>query len=83
MSIGEPTERIIEQGKALVRAIGALDTIEPTGPIEEVLVWLLTTAYRRRLRGIVEAAPAWVAEEILSSSEGVGGRRPAVWISEN
>ena len=83
MNIGERTERIIEQGQALVRAIEALDTIDPTGPVEEVLVWLLTKAYRRRLRGIVEAAPAWVAEEILSASEGVGGHRPAVWLSEN
>jgi hypothetical protein len=80
---GGRTERILEQGKALVRAIEALDTIEPTGPIEEVLVWILARMYKRRLRGIVGSAPAWVAEEILSASEGVGRRRPAQWISRN
>jgi len=26
-------------------------------------------AYKRRLRGIVAAAPAWVSEEMLSTSE--------------
>jgi hypothetical protein len=31
------TDRIIEQGKALVRAIGALGTIEPSGPFEHAL----------------------------------------------
>lgn len=35
------TEEILEQGKALVRAIEALDTIEPTGPIEGVQAWFL------------------------------------------
>lgn len=81
--VGEHTERILEQGKALVRAIEALDTIEPTGPIEEVLAWILARAYRRRLRGIVSAAPAWVAEEILSASEGIEDRRPVEWISRS
>jgi len=32
------TERILEQGKALARPIEALETIEPTGPIERVHV---------------------------------------------
>jgi hypothetical protein len=77
------TERILEQGQALVRAIEALETIEPTGPIERVQVWFLLQAYRRRLRAIVGAAPAWLAEEILSASQRVGSDRPAVWMSEN
>ena len=79
----DPTNRILEQGKALVRAIEALETIEPTGPIERVQVWFLLQVYRRRLRAIVEAAPAWLAEEILSASQRVGSDRPAVWMSEN
>jgi hypothetical protein len=62
-------DRIIEQGKALVRAIEALGTIEPNGPIERAIAGLLLAAYKRRLRGIVKAAPAWVAEEIPSASE--------------
>lgn len=32
-----PTEKILEQGKAVVRAIESLDTIEPSGPIEQVM----------------------------------------------
>ncbi len=28
------TERILEQGKALVRAIEALETIKPSGPLQ-------------------------------------------------
>ena len=83
MNTDKPTEHIMEQGKTLVRAIEALDTIEPTGPIEEVLVWILARVYKRRLRGIVGAVPAWVAEEILSASEGIGERRPVEWISRS
>jgi hypothetical protein len=40
------TDRIIQQGQALVRAIETLETIEPTGPIERVQVWFLLHAYR-------------------------------------
>ncbi len=79
----ELTERIIEQGRALVRAIEALSTIEPSGPIESALAGLLQAAYKRRLRAIVEAAPAWVIEEILSASERIGDQRAALWISKN
>ena len=79
----DPTERILQQGKALVRAIEALDTIDPTGPLEQVMVWFLLKAYRRRLRAIVGAAPTWVSEEILSASQRIGEDRPAVWLSEN
>jgi hypothetical protein len=77
------TERILQQGKALVGAIEALDTIEPTGPIERVQAWFLIKAYKRRLRAIVAAAPEWVAEEILSASQHIDERRPAVWLSDN
>jgi hypothetical protein len=77
------TDRIIEQGKALVRAIEALETIEPTGPIERVQAWFLLQAYRRRLRAIVEAAPDWVVEEIVSASQHIEEGRPAVWLSKN
>jgi hypothetical protein len=63
------TDHLMSQGRALVRAIEALGTIEPTGPFGWALARLLMAAYKRRLRGIVEAAPAWVSEEILSASE--------------
>ena len=77
------TDRVLEQGKALVRAIEALETIEPTGPIESAMVWLLLQAYRRRLRGIVELAPEWVTEEILSASQHIDEGRAAIWLSKN
>jgi hypothetical protein len=77
------TDRIIEQGCALVRAIEALDTIEPTGPIEQFLVWFLQSAYKHRLRAIVKTAPSWVTEEILRASERMGGDRAVSWISRN
>jgi hypothetical protein len=63
------TDRIISQGRALVRAIEALGTIEPTGPFERALARLLMAAYKRRLRAIVKVTPAWVSEEMLSTSE--------------
>jgi hypothetical protein len=32
---------------------------------------------------IVEAAPAWVGEEILSASKRIGDDRAVLWMSEN
>ena len=75
--------RIIAQGKALVRAIEALGTIEPSGPFERAIARLLQAAYKRRLRAIVENAPSWASEEILSASEHIGDDRAVVWMSEN
>jgi hypothetical protein len=77
------TERILQQGQALARAIEALEVIEPTGALERSQVRLLLQAYRRRLRGIIEVVPDWLAEEILSASQAIGSDRPAVWMSEN
>jgi hypothetical protein len=67
---------------ALIRAIEALGTIKPTGPFERALACLLIAAYRRRLGAIIEAAPAWVSERILSASERIGDRRAMLWTSE-
>jgi hypothetical protein len=39
--------------------------------------------YKCHLRAIVEAAPAWVSEEILSASERIGDDRAVKWMSEN
>ena len=77
------TKRIIAQGKALVRAIEALGTIEPSGPIERALARLLQAAYKRRLRAIVAVAPSWVTEEILSASERIGDDRAVLWFGRN
>ncbi|MBD3309542.1 hypothetical protein GF348_24395 [candidate division KSB3 bacterium] len=48
------TDRIIRQGRALVRAIESLTTIDP---FERAIAGLLVAAYKRRLRGIVELVP--------------------------
>ena len=83
MTDPELTYHIIAQGQALVRAIEALGTIEPSSPFERAMASLLLAAYKRRLRGIVEVAPPWVAEEILSASEHIGDERAILWMSEN
>jgi hypothetical protein len=61
------TDRIILQDRALVRAIEALGTIEPSGPFERALARLLMAAYKRRLRGIVKVMCAWVTGEVLNN----------------
>jgi hypothetical protein len=63
----ELIDRIILQGRALVRAIEALGTIQPSGPFERALARLPMAAYKRRLRGVVAVARLWVVEEILNS----------------
>ena len=77
------TDRIIAQGKALVRAIEALSTIEPSGWFGRWQARMLQRAYKERLRAIVAGVPEWAAEEILSASEHIPEDRPAVWFSKN
>lgn len=69
MTDPELTNHILTQGRALVRAIEALSTIEPTGPFERALARLLMAAYKRRLRAIVKVVTTWVIAKILSASE--------------
>jgi len=54
-------------------------TIEPSSPFGRTLAHLLLATYKRRLRAIVAAAPAWVSEEILSASERIGDRRAVLY----
>ena len=77
------TNHLVSQGRALVRAIEALGTIEPSGPFERALARLLMAAYKRRLRAIVADVPSWVTEEILSVSENISDQRAVLWMSEN
>jgi len=65
----DPTDRTIAQGRILVWAIEALDTIEPVSPLERAMTELLQAAYKRCLRTIVAEAPSWVSEEILSADQ--------------
>jgi hypothetical protein len=69
--------------QALVRAIEALGTVQPSGPSERALARLLMAASKRRLRAIVKVVPIWVSEEILSASEHIGDDRAVLWMSEN
>jgi hypothetical protein len=68
----ELTNRIITQGRTLVRAVEALGTIDPGGPFERALARLLMVAYRHRLRAIVKVVPTWVSEEILAHRSTLG-----------
>jgi hypothetical protein len=40
------TDRILRQGRALIRAIKALGIVQPTGPFERALARLLMAAYK-------------------------------------
>jgi hypothetical protein len=77
------TQRIIAQGKALVRAIEALGTIEPSGWFERWQARMLQRAYKERLNAIVAGVPEWAAEEILSAGGHIPEDRPAVWFNKN
>jgi hypothetical protein len=83
MTSPEFTDSTIIQGRALVRAIKALGAIEPSDPFERVVAELFQAAYRRRLTEIVEAAPAWVAEEILGASERVADQRVVAGVNKH
>ena len=67
----------------LADGIITLATIRPTGPFGRALACLLMAAYKRRLRAVVAAAPAWVSEEIPSASERIGDDRAVLWTSKN
>ena len=83
MTDPELTDRILRQGRALVRAIGTLGTIPPSDPFKHVLACLLIVAYQRQLRAIAVATPVCVSEEILSVSERTGDDRAVLWLSAN
>ena len=73
---GEPmhsksTNLIISQGRALVRAIEAIDSIAPSGWFERWQARSLRVIYEHRLHEIVKTAPVWIAEEILAAREQV------------
>lgn len=74
-------DRVIRQGRALVRAIEGLSEIEPSGWFERALVRLLLAGYRRRLRGIVDAVPEWAKAKILGAS--AGDESMVLWVDED
>ena len=70
MTNQQPTEHIISQGRALVRAIEALETIEPSAGFERAISRLLVKASRRRLRAIIGTAPG-TGDRVLQASENI------------
>jgi hypothetical protein len=69
------TITIVEQVKALVRAIESLDVIESNSPWERQVAQLLRAAYKRKLQDIAETAPASISEEILSACGDIDDER--------
>jgi hypothetical protein len=62
-------DRIIRQGRALVKAIEGLSEVDPGGLIERLMIRMLLDSYKQRLDAPITALPAWAVEEILSASE--------------
>ena len=62
-------EHVVIQGRALVRAVEAPETTEPSAWFEQTISRLLIAAYRRRLRAIIGAAPIWMGDRLLGASE--------------
>ena len=81
MADPELTDRVIAQRRALVRAIEAMSTIEPSGSIERALTGLLQTATSDgcgQSRGC-----ACLGERGDTASEHIGDRRAVLRMSEN
>ena len=74
---------IVEQVKALVRAIESLDVIEHDSPWERQVATLLRAAYRRKLREIAETAPVSISEEILSACAEIHEEWPGTRLREH
>jgi len=62
------TNRIICQGRALVRAIESLTTIDLSGLFERMIAGLLVAGYKRRLQAVLRTVRDHT-EGILSTSE--------------
>jgi len=77
------TDRVIRQGRALVKAIEGLSEADPGGPIERLMIQMLLDSYKQRLQALVTALPAWAVEKILSASERVGDDRAVLWMGNN
>ena len=83
LKANEIADRIIRQGRALGKAIEGLSEIDPSGPIERLMIRMLLDSYKRRLQALVAALPTWAVGKILSASEHTGDDRVAVWVSRN
>ena len=75
----EGADRVISQGRALVRAIEAPATIEPSDDSERASARLLMRDRKRRLRAVIAADPPRVDEGTLGASEGIPDPRAALF----
>ena len=76
----DPTENIehtVRQGRALVRANEALETIERLTFLERIVIPFLAEWYRRRLAYLAAAVPRDDGARILFASERIRAARPA------
>lgn len=60
-----------------------LSPFEPTNRLERQLARPLLHTENPRLRAIVQAAPTWVTKDMLSASDRIADRRPAMCMSHN
>jgi hypothetical protein len=72
--VPEGADHVIRQGRALSRAIEALEAIEPSGGFERAGARLLVKAYKRRLREIIGNAPTWVGNRIFDATASIRDR---------
>ena len=72
-------DHLITQGRALVRAIQALETIEPSDEAKQAPARQLIAVYRQGLRTIIGAAPTWVGDRILGASDSIADNRGALF----
>ena len=77
--VGEDRRIRENVGRALVRAIAALEAIEASAAFERDIVRLLLAVYRRRLRAIIGTAPAWAGNRIFEAGHGIPDPRAALF----
>ena len=82
MTILDPTDCIIDQGRALVWAIEELQAIESSDPFERILAELFREAYERCLCTIVADAPASTCEAILSARKEIQSGQVPAWLEK-
>gem|GEM_PF-6190533 len=80
MNAPDHTERIIAQGKALVRTIETLGTIEPSDWFERAMAGLLQAAYITASAGD-RGGCAVVGSR--GDTERIGDKRAVLWMSNN
>ena len=82
VDVPDDAARLIRQGRALVRAIEALQIIEPSDDSERASTHLLVKAYKLRLREIIGTAPTWIGNRIFEALQSFPDRK-AVLFGEN